>query len=200
MVDAGEELYTSFIGADFEEEGRRCARWLMNETAGMEEVRVMELRGTEGSSPAQDRKAGFGSTLNGSENCKLVYSTCGEFAREGGRVAVREYLSRQPWDIDAIYAHNDDMALGAVEVLLEEGMRPGTDVKIMSIDGTADALRALQSGNMNCVVECNPLLGPQLMKAVTDLMQGNELPLRIITDESVFTADTPKVLFQDRKY
>ena len=115
-------------------------------------------------------------------------------------MAVREYLSRQPWDIDAIYAHNDDMALGAVEVLLEEGMRPGADVKIMSIDGTADALRALQSGNMNCVVECNPLLGPQLMKAVTDLMQGNELPLRIITDESVFTADTPKVLFQDRKY
>lgn len=73
-------------------------------------------------------------------------------------------------------------------------------MKIMSIDGTSDALDALRDGKINCVVECNPLLGPQLMKAITDLMQGKELPLRIITDESVFTKDTPPVLYKNRKY
>ena len=102
--------------------------------------------------------------------------------------------------IDVIFAHNDDMALGTLEFLAERGIRPGTDVKIMSIDGTSDALDALQDGKINCVVECNPLLGPQLMKAITDLMQGKELPLRIITDENVFTKETPKALFSNRKY
>ena len=115
-------------------------------------------------------------------------------------MAVKEYLLNQGGEIDALYAHNDDMALGAIEALKELGIQPGIDVKIMSIDGTADALDALRDGKMNCVVECNPLLGPQLMKAVTDLMQGNELPLRIITDESVFTAATPKDLFRNRTY
>ena len=200
MVDADEELYTSFIGADFKEEGRRCARWLMGETADAEQVRVMELRGTEGSSPAQDRKNGFEEALAGAENCEIVHSACGEFNREGGRLAVKEYLLKQGGKIDALYAHNDDMALGGIEALKELGIQPGADVKIMSIDGTADALDALLEGNMNCVVECNPLLGPQLMKAVTDLMQGKELPLRIITDESVFTEETPKDLFRNRKY
>lgn len=200
MVEAEEELYTSFIGADFEEEGRRCARWLLGELPGRAEIRVLELRGTEGASPAQSRKAGFESVLEGEERCEIVYSACGDFTREGGASAVRAYLSGHAWDIDAIYAHNDDMALGAVAALAGEGIRPGTDVKIMSIDGTSDALKALQNGEVNCVVECNPLLGPQLMKAITDLMQGKELPLRIITDEGVFTAETPQALFRNRKY
>lgn len=200
MVDAEEGLYTSFIGADFKEEGRRCARWLIGESGEARQVRVMELRGTEGSSPAQDRKDGFEEALAGAENCEIVHSVCGEFTREGGRLAVKEYLLNQGGEIDALYAHNDDMALGAIEALKELGIQPGIDVKIMSIDGTADALDALRDGKMNCVVECNPLLGPQLMKAVTDLMQGNELPLRIITDESVFTRDTPRSQFQNRKY
>lgn len=200
MVEAGEELYTSFIGADFEEEGRRCARWLISETSGADQVRVLELRGTEGSSPARDRKTGFESALAEADSCEIVYSACGEFTREGGRAAVEAYLTGQEWDVDAIFAHNDDMALGAVGALAEHGLRPGVDVKIMSIDGTADALDALQNGQTNCVVECNPLLGPQLMKAITDLMQGKELPLRIITDENVFTAETPEALFRNRKY
>lgn len=199
MVDEEEGMYTSFIGADFEEEGRRCARWLMKELPD-QPIRVLELRGTEGSSPAQSRKLGFEEVIDGDSRCGIVYSACGNFTREGGRLAVQGYLERHDWDIDAIFAHNDDMALGTLEYLAEQGIQPGADVKIMSIDGTSDALDALQAGRMNCVVECNPLLGPQLMKAITDLMQGKELPLRIITDESVFTAETPKSQFQNRKY
>ena len=200
MVDAKEGLYTSFIGADFEEEGRRCARWMMQDTADREEVRIMELRGTEGASPALGRKAGFEAAISGDSRYKIVHSQCGEFNREGGWNVVESYLAANSWDIDVIFSHNDDMAMGAKEALKAHGIQPGVDVKILSIDGTADALEALQNGEVNCVVECNPLLGPQLMKAITDLMQGKELPLRIITDESVFTAETPKEAFENRKY
>ncbi len=199
MVDEEEEMYTSFIGADFEEEGRRCARWLLHELPG-QPIRVLELRGTEGSSPAQSRKIGFEEVIHCEPECEIAYSACGDFSREGGGRVMQEYLEEHNWDIDAIFAHNDDMALGTLEIMAEQGIRPGMDVKIMSVDGTSDALVALQAGKMNCVVECNPLLGPQLMKAITDLMQGKELPLRIITDESVFTKDTPRSQFQNRKY
>lgn len=199
MVEAEEGMYTSFIGADFEEEGRRCARWLLNELPE-QTIRVLELRGTEGSSPAQSRKSGFESVIDCEPQCVIVHSACGDFTREGRRLAVQEYLKHHEWDIDAIFAHNDDMALGTLDFLAEQGIQPGIDVKIMSIDGTSDALDALQDGKVNCVVECNPLLGPQLMKAITDLMQGKELPLRIITDESVFTKATPRSQFLNRKY
>lgn len=199
-VAVKEELYNSFIGADFEEEGRRCARWMLQETEDLEQVRIMELRGTEGSSPAQNRKVGFESVISEDDKYQIVHTECGNFTREGGKQAVGNYLRSNEWNIDVIYAHNDDMALGAVEVLKEYGIEPGTDVKIMSVDGTSDGLVALKKGEINCVVECNPLLGPQIMKAITDLMEEKELPLRIITDEIVFTKDTPEQLLKNRKY
>lgn len=200
MVSVEEDMYKSFIGADFEEEGRRCARWMLQETQACQQIRIMELRGTEGASPTQNRKDGFESVISEDERYQIVYSVCGDFTREGGELAVRNYLASNEWDIDVIYAHNDEMALGAVNVLKEYGINPGVDVKIMSVDGTADALSALKKGELNCVVECNPLLGPQIMKAITDLMQGKDLPLRIITDEIVFTEETPKEAFRNRKY
>lgn len=199
-VSVDEELYESYIGADFEEEGRRCARWLLQQTEDMEKVSVLELRGTEGASPAKGRKDGFESVIAGDERCTIVFSDCGDFNREGGAQIIRNYMEENEWDIDAVFAHNDEMALGAIEVLKEYGIVPGTDVKLMSVDGTADALTALQKGELNCVVECNPLLGPELMKAITDLMNGKELPLRIITDEVVFTEGSPEEYFENRRY
>ncbi len=200
MVSVDEELYESYIGADFEEEGRRCARWMLRETADREHISIMELRGTEGSSPEQGRRHGFDEVISEDGRYSIVYSECGDFSGKDAERLVREYLTENEWDIDVIYAHNDNMALGAVEVLKEFHINPGTDVWIVSVDGTAGALEALRKGEVNCVVECNPLLGPQIMKAITDLMQGKELPLRIITDEIVFTKDTPEELFRNRKY
>lgn len=200
MIDAEEEMYTSFIGGDFKEEGRRCARWLLGQFSAQRPARILELRGTDGSSPARDRKAGFEAAIRQGGYGAIVGSLCGDFTREGGRTAVKAYLEEYGQTFDVIYAHNDDMALGASQALEAAGLIPGIDVKMLSIDGTADALNALRRGALNCVVECNPLLGPQLMKAVTDLMQGKELPLRIVTDEAVFTADTPKEQFRGRTY
>lgn len=190
----------SFIGADFEEEGRRCARWMMEETVKWQNVRILELRGTDGASPAEARKKGFQSAIAENPKYQIVCSECADFSREDAYQAVKQYLENRDWDIDVIFAHNDDMAIGAIEALKEHGIQPGVDVKIVSVDGTSDALKALQRGEINCVVECNPLLGPQLMKAITDLSEGKELPLRIITDEMVFTKDTPQVFFENRKY
>lgn len=198
-----EDMFLTFIGADFEEEGRRAMRWIaQNVPSGGEggRVRIMELQGTVGASPAVERTLGFEEILKEYPNDKIVYSRSGDFTYDGGKQIVLDYLQNHKWDIDVVYAHNDDMALGAAEALEKNGIVPGKDVKIVSIDGTKTALNAIVNGKMNCVVECNPLLGPQLMKAITDLMSGKELPLKIITDEKVFTKENTKEQIKTRKY
>ena len=200
-VSVSVDLYTAFIGADFIEQGRRCANWLLSQSdVSARPVRILELQGTQGASPTVERKLGFEQGISENPDYQIVYSDFGDYNRVGGKRIVETYLQEHSWDIDVIYAHNDDMALGAIEALRANGIEPGKDVLLISIDGTSDALEALKKGEMNCVAECSPLLGPQLMKAITDLMAGKELPLRIITDEIVFTQQTDKAAFQNRKY
>ena len=200
-VSVSVDLYTAFIGADFIEQGRRCANWLLSQSdVSARPVRILELQGTQGASPTVERKLGFEQGISENPDYQIVYSDFGDYNRVGGKRIVETYLQEHSWDIDVIYAHNDDMALGAIEALRANGIEPGKDVLLISIDGTSDALEALKKGEMNCVAECSPLLGPQLMKAITDLMAGKELPLRIITDEIVFTEQTDRSAFQNRKY
>ncbi len=195
------DLFLTFIGADFIEEGRRAIRWvLQNVPANGKKVRILEIQGTLGASPTVERKSGFEMLLAENPGYEIVYSASGDFTKEGGEAVIEAYLQKYAWDIDVIFAHNDDMALGAIKVLDEYGLKPGEDVKIVSVDGTHEALKAIQQGKLNCVVECSPLLGPQLMKAIQDLMAGKELPLRIITDEVVFTRENVDVLIKGRKY
>lgn len=196
----GNDLYVTVISGDFVEEGRRAMRWLVQNIQETKPVKIMELRGTEGASPTIERHQGFEEVLRQNSNFSITYSEGGDFTQAGGREIVERYLATHDWDIDAIFSQNDDMALGALEALQAAGIASGTDVKIVSVDGTRQALTALQEGKLNCVVECSPTFGPQLMKAITDLMSGKELPLRIITDEKVFTQDTPKIEFKGRKY
>ncbi len=197
-----DSLFSTFIGADFVEEGRRAMRWIEENvpSKGTDPVRIMELQGTVGASPSAERKLGFEEILKENSNYKIVYSRSGDFTYEGGRQIVEDYLKNNKWDIDVLFAHNDDMALGAADALKNNGIVPGRDVKIISIDGTKNALNAILNGKLNCVVECNPLLGPQLMKAITDLISGKELPLRIITDEKVFTKENTAQQIASRKY
>lgn len=203
MIDtSNDDLYETFIGADFLEEGRRAMRWvLQNVTYPDRNTRIMEIRGSEGASPTIERAKGFREVLSQNQGFRITYSESGGYTRKGGYDVIERYLSNHDsLDADVIFCHNDDMALGAVQALREHGINPGTDVKIVSVDGTKEALQALKQGTMNCVVECSPLLGPQLMKAIKDLESGKVLPLRIITDETVFTKDTPEEKFEDRKY
>lgn len=196
-----DNLYLTFLGADVIEEGCRAARWIVkNVPYDRNTIKIMQLEGTIGSSSAVERQIGFEETISEYEGYDITYSSSGDFTYEGGRDVVEKYLRDNTWDIDVIFAQNDDMALGAVECLEENGIRAGEDVQIVSVDGTKAAFEALQAGSLNCVVECNPLLGPQLMKAILDLMDGKELPLRIITDERVYDQSNVEKYIHGRKY
>ena len=198
-VSSKEDMYTSFVGGDFEEEGRKCGEWMLSDM-GSGTARIMELQGSKGSTPASLRSKGFYESFKDNPNCEVVYSTYADFNKDMGRLVLSEYIKENGLDIDYIFAHNDDMALGAMEAVEAAGYKPGVDVKIMSVDGTKDALKMVKKGKLSCVSECNPLLGPVLMKAVTDLCEGEELPLTIVSNETVFTKNTDKSLFKGRKY
>ncbi len=184
-----EELYMTFIGGDFREEGRRAARWILRQY-GDKGARILELWGTSGATPTVERHEGFAEIIDGEGPYRILFSGTGDFTREGGYAIVADYLqSHVPSGVEVIFAHNDDMILGAIDAIRERGLKPGEDIKLISVDGTRAALSALRKGEMNFVVECTPLLGDQVMKAVMDLMQGKDLPMRIVTDERTFTAE-----------
>ncbi|MDT4761093.1 substrate-binding domain-containing protein [Sphaerochaeta sp. PS] len=202
VMVSDENLYYSFIGGDFTEEGRRAMRWVVSAIQPtLKPVRILEIQGTAGASPTKERRQGFLEVLSLMKSYDVVASAYGDYNFDGGFSAIKRYAESHPrWDIDVIYCHNDDMALGAVKALKELGIKPGVDVLIVSIDGISSALKALRKGELNCVVECSPLLGPQLMKAIHDYMSGKDLPRRIITDEIVFTSDTQEQYFRGRHY
>ena len=195
-----DSLWVTFMGSDFVEEGRRAARWLVQYMHTDKPVNIAELQGTIGSAPAIDRKNGFEEILRDHPNYKITLSEGGDFTVEGGRDVMRKFLRAKGRQIDALFAHNDDMALGAIQAIKGYGLVPGKDIVIVSVDAARGAFQAMIEGTLNCTVECNPLLGDQLMKAVKDYMSGKELPTRIITDERVFPADVARRDLPTRKY
>ncbi|MBZ4646835.1 MAG: Periplasmic binding protein domain containing protein [Clostridia bacterium] len=199
-----DSLYVSLIGSDFEEEGRRAAKWLVEymEKQGKkeEEINIVEIEGNEGSAPAIDRTKGFNEIIKKYPNFKVIMSEPGDFFRSQGKEVMKKFLEAEGENIDVVYAHNDDMAVGAIEAIEEYGLKPGKDIIIVSVDAARCAFKAMIEGKLNCTVECNPLLGPQLMKAVKDLMVGKQLPVRIITEEGVFPQEVARREFPNRQY
>lgn len=195
-----ESLYVTFIGADFVEEGRRAAEWLAKKTGGKADI--AELQGTAGSAPAIDRKKGFEEGIAKYPDMKIIKSQSGNFERGKGKEVFEAFLrSPEGPRITALYAHNDDMALGAIQGIEGAGKKPGTDILIVSIDGVRDAFQAMLEGKLNCTVECNPLLGPQLFDTIEKLRKGETVPKRIQTKEGVYDQSqvTPEVV-KNRKY
>ncbi|WP_340681609.1 ABC transporter substrate-binding protein [Amycolatopsis coloradensis] len=193
-------LYKTFLGSDFVAEGRKAGEWLAEEfgsAAG--DVSIVELQGTTGSAPANDRKKGFADVIAPNPKFKVVASQTGEFTRAKGKEVMEAFLKSQP-KIDVLYAHNDDMALGAIEAIEAAGKVPGKDIKIVSVDGVRDALQALADGKINHVVECNPLLGPQLMDLVKKVAAGEQVPPRIETTETEFDQASAKAALPQRQY
>lgn len=193
--------YVTLIGSDFYEEGKKAGKFLLDKMAGAQgPVGIAELKGTEGSTPSIDRGRGFADTVLGDDKFKVLESGYADFTREQGETVMRSFLEKRGGDIDVLYAHNDDMALGAIEAIEAYGLRPGRDIVIISVDGTRRALKRLSEGKINAVVECNPLLGPNLMQAVNELMEGRTLPKKIVTPETVFTEVTAELEADNRKY
>lgn len=209
LIDRGvdiedDSLWVSFMGSDFVEEGRRAARWLVEfmegKGRGSEEINIVELQGTVGSAPAIDRKTGFEEILKDHSNYKIIKSQTGDFTRALGKEVMEAFLKSDGDKIDVLFAHNDDMAIGAIQAIEEYGKKPGEDIIIVSIDAVKGAFEAMIAGKLNCTVECSPLLGPQLMEAVQDIMAGKELPKTIYTEEGVFPQEVAEKEFPNRKY
>ena len=196
---ADETLVTTYLVADFIEEGRRAAGWVVGETQNWDDVRIVEIAGLVGSTPAIDRANGFADFIARFDTHRIIDSEPGDFIDNLGYDVMTRFLLRHK-QIDIVYAHNDDMALGAIRAIEEAGLEPGVDILIVSIDGVKAAFQAMKKGKLNCTVECSPLLGPQLMKAVQDYVNGEELPLRINTEEGVFPMEVAKEFISSRPY
>jgi simple sugar transport system substrate-binding protein len=194
-------LYLSLIGSDFVEEGREAGRWLLENTKDVKgDINIVELQGTVGSAPANDRKKGFAEIIGADARYKIIRSQTGDFTRAKGKEVMEAFLKAEGKKINVLFAHNDDMAIGAIQAIEEAGLKPGTDITIISIDGVKGAFEAMIAGKLNVTVECSPLLGPQLMDAVKQVAAGKEIPRRIVTEESVFPKETAAQVLPTRKY
>ncbi|MGI5288172.1 ABC transporter substrate-binding protein [Nonomuraea polychroma] len=193
-------LYKTFLGSDFVEEGRKAGKWLVEEYKdSTDPVNIVELQGTTGSAPANDRKAGFQEIIGAESKFKIVASQTGDFTRAKGKEVMEAFLKAQP-DIDVLYAHNDDMGLGAIEAIEGAGKVPGKDIKIITVDAVKDGMQALADGKINYIVECSPLLGPQLMDLAKKVVKGEQVPARVVTEETTFTQDQAKQVLSTRQY
>ncbi|GGS56718.1 ABC transporter substrate-binding protein [Actinokineospora fastidiosa] len=190
-------LYKTFLGSDFVEEGRKAGQWVVDNTQGA--VTVVELQGTTGAAPAIDRKTGFEEVIAARPDIKIVATQSGDFTRSGGKQVMEAFLKSTP-DIDVVYAHNDDMGLGAIEAIKAAGKKPGTDIKIVTVDAVKDGMTALANGEINFIVECNPLLGEQLMDLAAKVVAGEEVPARVVTEETTFTPEQAKAVLPERQY
>ncbi|WP_298928338.1 ABC transporter substrate-binding protein [uncultured Ramlibacter sp.] len=196
-----DSLYVTFMGSDFLEEGRKAGRWLvekMKDNKG--EVNIVELQGTVGSAPAIDRKKGFEEVIKADPKFKILRSQTGDFTRAKGKEVMQAFLKSDAKKINVLYAHNDDMAIGAIQAIEEAGLKPAKDIIIISIDAVKGAFEAMMQGKLNVSVECSPLLGPQLMKAVKEVVAGKPVPKRIVTEEGIFPMEVAAKEFPKRKY
>ncbi|AVS74817.1 ABC transporter substrate-binding protein [Paracidovorax cattleyae] len=194
-------LFVTFMGSDFVEEGRKAGRWLVEKMKdGKGDVNIVELQGTVGSAPAIDRKKGFEEVVKADPKFKIIRSQTGDFTRAKGKEVMEAFLKAEGRKINVLYAHNDDMAIGAIQAIEEAGLKPGKDITIVSIDAVKGAFEAMMAGKLNVTVECSPLLGPQLMAAVRDIKAGKPVPKRIVTEEGIFPMETAAQEFPKRKY
>lgn len=193
-----EDLYVSYLGSDFLEEGRNSARIMANLVDG--KANIVELVGTLDSAPANDRYTGFREILEMYPEMRIIDSQSGDFTRARGKEVMAAFLQSYGDTITAVYAHNDDMALGAIQAIEEYGLRPGVDIKIVSIDAARGAFEAMIAGKLNATVECNPLLGPQFFELALKVVNGETIPKWVPSIETLFFPDGASEILPTRKY
>jgi simple sugar transport system substrate-binding protein len=180
-------LYTAFIGANFHNEGVIAGEWMVARFANTDRtIRVAEISGTPDSSPTIGRYEGIREVFADNTKFEIVFSETGDFMRSRGREVMMQILQETP-DIDILYAHNDDMALGAIEIMEEQGIRPGIDIIIVSVDAQTSGLEALLEGKINCLIECSPYVGNDLMSLVMKILNNEPFDIYTYTYTRVFT-------------
>jgi ABC-type sugar transport system substrate-binding protein len=201
-IEVGDDsLYVSLVGSDFVHEGRRAGRWLLEHTRNLPgEIDIVELQGSVGSAPANDRKQGFAEAIAADHRYRIIRSESGDFDRERARELMAEFLREEGRRIRVLFAHSDTMALGGIEAIEAAGLKPGSDVLVLAIEGSRKGLEAIIAGKLNVSVECSPLLGPQLMSVVKDVAAGKPVLRRVITQEAVFTRENAAAALPNRAY
>jgi ribose transport system substrate-binding protein len=190
LAQAGRD-YVTFIGSDFIEEGGRAAAWLIQATGG--KARIIELEGTTGASAANDRKKGFDAAIKAQSGMQIVASQNGDFTRDKGRQVAETLLQAHP-DATAIFAHNDEMALGAIAALQGAGKVAGKDVLIVSCDGEKEAVQAIIDGKIGATCECNPRFGPKAFATMQAFANGETIPGFIKNVDQFYDASNAKQL------
>jgi simple sugar transport system substrate-binding protein/ribose transport system substrate-binding protein len=197
-VDSEDDsLYESFIGSDFVLEGEMAGEWVAENFDG-QGIKVVELQGTTGSAPAIDRKEGFESAIAGTD-IEIIDSQTGNFTRAEGKTVMEGFLQAHD-DIDLVFAHNDDMGLGAIEAIEAAGLTPGEDITIVTIDAVKDGMQALADGKINYIVECNPLLGPDLAEVAKKVVAGEPVEKRIVVKDEAFDQEAAIEALPTREY
>jgi galactofuranose transport system substrate-binding protein len=192
-----ESLYTCFIGSDFYKEGEMAADWLAQHAG---KGNIVELQGTPGSAPANERRKAFADGIKKYPDLKIIDSQSGNFERSGGKQVMEAFLKKHGHDINIVYAHNDDMALGAAQAIEEAGLKPGKDITMISIDAIHEGVQAVADGRLNCVVECNPLFGPKVYDTVEKILAGEQVPKKSYNKDELFDATNAAKVLPTRQY
>lgn len=201
-IKASDDLYLTAVTSDQVHEGKVAGNWLV-EAVGDRDCNIVELQGTTGSSPAIARKKGFEEAIAGSDNLEIIRSQTGDFTRTKGKEVMESFLKSEDGgnNICALYAHNDDMALGAIQAIKEAGLKPGEDILVVSIDAVPDIFKALAAGEANATVELTPnMAGPAFDVLEAYLADGTEPEKWIQTESKLYTqADDPMKVYEEKK-
>ncbi len=193
-----DDLYATFIGSDFLGEGRMAAEWLVQHAGSR--TKIVELQGEPGSSAAVERRRAFAAVLAEHKRFKMLASQPADFQRAKGRTVMAARLAEHGREIEIVFTHNDDMALGAIEAIEAAGQKPGQDILIVSIDALKVAIQAVADGKINCTVECNPLFGPKVFDAIEKIRKGEAVPRKLFNKDEVFDATNAAASLPARKY
>jgi simple sugar transport system substrate-binding protein len=201
-VDASKDLYMTAVTSDLVHEGSVAGKWLADSVGG-KDCNVVELQGTTGSSPAIDRKKGFEQAIADHGNLKIIRSQTGDFTRAKGKEVMESFIKAEGGgrNICALYAHNDDMAVGAIQAIKEAGLQPGKDILVVSIDAVPDIFQAMAAGEANATVELTPnMAGPAFDVLEAYFKDGTLPPKWIQTESKLYTqADDPLKVYEEKK-
>ena len=203
LVDRGikvsdDSLFTTLIASDFVAEGRMAAEWLAKQTNG--KANIYELQGSTGAAPAIDRKKGFEEGIQKFPEMKIIKSQSADFTRAKGKEVMEAFIKSDREQIQAVYAHNDDMALGAIQALDEAGMKPGEGVTVISVDAVKGAFEAMVAGKLNATVECNPLMGPLVFDTINKVRAGETVAKFIQNKDQLFEKTNAAQVIGSREY
>ena len=193
-----DSLFVAYIGADTYNEAKLAAEWLIEKTNG--KCKVVELQGAPGASPTVNRFNGFRDAIKDHPGIEIIATQSGDFRRSKGKEVMEALLKKHGDDIEVVYAHNDDMAIGAIQAIEEAGKKPGEDILLVSIDAVRAAFDAMIEGKLNCSIECNPLQGPAAFDAIEKILAGESIPKKTMVRDQVFDQSVAKDFIDSRKY